>query len=129
MDKFGRVSLSRRIPSAKRSGFPMTSDGDYDFTGHKLCNVDEPIRKSDAANMNYVDLTAKRIMEDLGKLGIVFFQFKGVIETKCTKLGGELENTNNNNVEMYKKLNEQLDYVSKQIHIIEQKLVLLLKDR
>lgn len=119
MDKFGRVASSRRDSSLKRQRveytFPMTSDGNYDFTNHKLCNIKEPKTKSDAANMSYVDSKDNMIREDLGKLGMAFHQFKSNTEKKNVHFRGKIEDLNNYTSEMINNVNERIDNVKRDI--------------
>jgi len=73
LDKFGRSSHSsdKSKPKRFRLDFPRTSQGDFDFTHHKLCNVDPPNSDSDAATKGFIDMELTKIetvmTEKIGK--------------------------------------------------------------
>ena len=51
VDKFGRYTDKDKAKAGpKGEGFLLTSDGDYDMQGKRLCNVKEPSDQADAVN-------------------------------------------------------------------------------
>lgn len=54
VDKFGRYlrnSKSENLRGPKGDGFHLTSDGNFDITNKKLCNVGDPLAGEDAVNL------------------------------------------------------------------------------
>lgn len=67
LDKFARSSVSR---SGKRifvqnNSFPLTKDGDYDFSYHRLCNIKSPEEDNDSTTKVYVDSSLNDIKKEL----------------------------------------------------------------
>ena len=56
MNKFGyfkRKSVDSNITTVQ--SFPTTKDGNYDFKKRRICNVSEPLDKTDVTNKDYID--------------------------------------------------------------------------
>lgn len=115
LDKFGRSShANSKLKNLRTSSLPIprTTDGDYDFTNHKLCNVKTPTVNDDSANKKYVD-------DEI--YALKFYDFKEGVSLSF----------NNFHIEL-KKFIQLVE--SKFIHIKEEfmredaKLTLLLKD-
>lgn len=60
IDKFGRSQISisgnktKLFRGPKGEGFNLTTDGNFDINGKKLCNVSNPTDPNDAVTLNYL---------------------------------------------------------------------------
>lgn len=66
VDKFGRYSELgvKSGYNEKRAGFPLTSDGNYNFEGKIIQNVGDPLLPSDAVTVQYMDKRTPTVHED-----------------------------------------------------------------
>lgn len=67
VDVFGR-SLKNQIKISKGppgQGFSLTSSGDYDIRGKKLCNVGEAVETNDAINLNFLKIYIQNIKQEI----------------------------------------------------------------
>src|ERR1043166_8607352 len=67
IDKFGRLKQAGQqgppgLQGPPGPGFKLTSEGDFDLEGRKLCNIGESTYGRDAATRDYIDKEVKEAL-------------------------------------------------------------------
>lgn len=132
LDNFGRSSHRSKFSYIQSTTtiFPRTTDGDFDFSNRKLCNVGKPLSDSDSANKEHVDIQIHAIQNEIklntmefGKLGLNFHDLRGEVDRKLDNIhmkqnefDDEIEEKFEYSKQEYKRINRILSSVSSEYY-------------
>lgn len=85
VDVFGRhINKRRANPNVRTIGFKLTSDGQYNINGKRLCNVSPPERENDAVTvqfmLNKIDENQRVIDKKLNEFEQIFQKLRDQVE-------------------------------------------------
>lgn len=107
IDKFGRKRKGKEpkfIRGHNGIGFKLTSDGNFDISGKRMCYLGEPIDEGDGVTRNYVDTHLARCVQDIHKA--VHDSIDIIVETVKKHLEGY---THRRIGEIIKQMKEYID--------------------